>query len=97
MDEFARGMTGRRADAARYVCVAWPGSVLPFARRIVSQIRTINSVTAAANGRGGEIILSAALGAGREVELKLPGRYTLDAALRGALRSAPGVTWLEDV
>ncbi|MDB5440361.1 MAG: polymerase subunit alpha, partial [Caulobacteraceae bacterium] len=54
-------------------------------------------LTAASNGRGGEIILAAALGGGREVELKLPGRYALDGALRGALRSAPGVTWLEDV
>jgi DNA polymerase-3 subunit alpha len=39
----------------------------------------------------------AALGAGREIEMKLPGRYTLDAALRGALKTAPGVALLEDV
>ena len=32
----------------------------------------------------------------REVELKLPGRYRLDGALRGALKSAPGVVLLED-
>jgi DNA polymerase-3 subunit alpha len=31
-----------------------------------------------------------------EVELKLPGRYRLDGALRGALKSAPGVVLLED-
>jgi len=30
------------------------------------------------------------------VEIKLPGRYRLDAALRGALKSAPGVVMLED-
>jgi DNA polymerase-3 subunit alpha len=47
--------------------------------------------------RGGEIILVAALGAGCEVELKLPGAYTLDASLRGALKTAPGVAFLEDV
>ena len=29
-------------------------------------------------------------------ELKLPGRYVLDAAARGALKTAPGVTFLED-
>jgi DNA polymerase-3 subunit alpha len=29
--------------------------------------------------------------------LKLPGRYTLDASLRGALKTAPGVALLEDV
>lgn len=47
--------------------------------------------------RGGEMILVAALGPGREVEMKLPGRFSLDAALRGALKTAPGVTFLEDV
>ncbi|MDB5457949.1 MAG: polymerase subunit alpha [Caulobacter sp.] len=47
--------------------------------------------------RGGEVSLIAALGGGREIELKLPGRYTLDASLRGALKTAPGVALLEDV
>ncbi len=47
--------------------------------------------------RGGEVSLVAALGGGREIEMKLPGRYTLDAALRGALKTAPGVALLEDV
>jgi DNA polymerase-3 subunit alpha len=45
---------------------------------------------------GGEIVLIAALGAGREVEIKLPGRYMLDGALRGALKTAPGVSYLEE-
>ena len=48
-------------------------------------------------GRGGEVILVAGLGEGREVEVRLPGRFTLDAALRGALKTAPGVMYLEDV
>ena len=30
------------------------------------------------------------------MEIRLPGRYRLDAALRGALKSAPGVLMLED-
>jgi DNA polymerase-3 subunit alpha len=47
--------------------------------------------------RGGEVSLVAALGGGREIEMKLPGRYTLDASLRGALKTAPGVALLEDV
>jgi DNA polymerase-3 subunit alpha len=47
--------------------------------------------------RGGEIILVAGLDAGREVELKLPGRFALDSALRGALKTAPGVAYLEEV
>jgi DNA polymerase-3 subunit alpha len=50
-----------------------------------------------ATGQGGEVTLIAALDAGREVELKLPGRYTLDANLRGALKTAPGVVYLEEV
>jgi DNA polymerase-3 subunit alpha len=29
--------------------------------------------------------------------MKLPGRFTLDSALRGALKTAPGVAYLEDV
>jgi DNA polymerase-3 subunit alpha len=59
--------------------------------------------------RGGEITLVAAVtpaavtngASGRskacEVEVKLPGRFALDAALRGALKTAPGVLYLEDV
>ena len=51
---------------------------------------------AKADGKGGEVSLVAALDGRREVELKLPGRYRLDGALRGALKSAPGVVLLED-
>jgi DNA polymerase-3 subunit alpha len=53
--------------------------------------------SAAAQRGGGEVLLVAGLGEGREVEVKLPGRFTLDAALRGALKTAPGVMYLEDV
>ncbi|MFN3584698.1 DNA polymerase III subunit alpha [Phenylobacterium sp.] len=49
------------------------------------------------NPRGGEIVLVAALEVGREVELKLPGRFTLDGAVRGALKTAPGVVFVEDL
>jgi DNA polymerase-3 subunit alpha len=45
---------------------------------------------------GGDVMLVAGYPGGREVELKLPGRYVLDAAARGALKTAPGVTFLED-
>ena len=51
----------------------------------------------ASSARGGEISFIAALGGGREIEMRLPGRYMLDAALRGALKTAPGVALLEDV
>ncbi len=49
-----------------------------------------------ATSGGGDVVLVAGFPAGREVELKLPGRYVLDAAARGALKTAPGVTFLED-
>ena len=52
---------------------------------------------AAGAERGGDVILVAGLGAGREVELKLPGRYALGPALRSALKTAPGVAFLEEV
>ncbi|MNT78366.1 DNA polymerase III subunit alpha [compost metagenome] len=51
---------------------------------------------ARSQGKGGEVWLQATLGGRTEVEIKLPGRYRLDAALRGALKSAPGVIILED-
>jgi DNA polymerase-3 subunit alpha len=51
----------------------------------------------AASTRGGEVMLIAGMDGGREVELRLPGRFNLDAALRGALKTAPGVMFLEDV
>ncbi|WP_295227381.1 DNA polymerase III subunit alpha [uncultured Brevundimonas sp.] len=48
-------------------------------------------------GKGGEVsLMIAGLEQGREVEVKIPGRYRLDGALRGALKSAPGVVMLED-
>jgi len=46
---------------------------------------------------GGEVMFVAAFPGGREVELKLPGRYRLDPAIRGAIKMAPGVAALEDV
>jgi DNA polymerase-3 subunit alpha len=48
-------------------------------------------------GGGGEVTLIAPLEGGREIEMRLPGRFSLDAALRGALKTAPGVEYLEDV
>jgi DNA polymerase-3 subunit alpha len=46
---------------------------------------------------GGPVIFVAAFAGGREVEMRLPGRYQLDPAMRGALKIAPGVAFLEDV
>ena len=50
----------------------------------------------AASDRGGELSLVALLAGGREVEVKLPGRFRFDSALRGALKAAPGVMHLEE-
>ena len=50
----------------------------------------------ASTQRGGEVCVVAAMGGGCEIELKLPGRFSLDTALRGALKTAPGVLYLED-
>jgi DNA polymerase-3 subunit alpha len=49
------------------------------------------------NPRGGEIMLVAGVEGGREVEMRLPGRFTLDASVRGALKTAPGVVFVEDL
>ncbi len=46
---------------------------------------------------GGEVSLVASFGGGREIEVRLTGRYRLDPSARGALRTAPGVAVLEDV
>ena len=62
-----------------------------------AEIEAIKKRLGVANGRGGEVVLTAQLGVGREVELKLPGRFTLDAAVRGALKTAPGVVFVEDL
>ncbi len=53
-------------------------------------------LTAARNG-GGEVRFVAAFVGGREVELRLPGRYLLDPAHRGALKIAPGVAFVDDL
>ncbi len=50
-----------------------------------------------AEREGGEVILVAGTGDGREIELRLPGRFSLNPAVRGALKTAPGVAYLEEV
>jgi DNA polymerase-3 subunit alpha len=47
--------------------------------------------------RGGEVSVIAGVLEGCEVELKLPGRFVLDSNVRSALKTAPGVMYLEDV
>jgi len=81
--------------AVSFVCSLFEAIILSAT---VAEIEALKKrLEPAASPRGGEVSLIAALGGGREIEMKLPGRYTLDAALRGALKTAPGVALLEDV
>ena len=67
--------------------------VAPRSAEIEALKRRLEGV---AHTRGGEIVLVAGVGDGREVELKLPGRFKLDGAVRGALKTTPGVVFIED-
>jgi len=62
-----------------------------------AEIEAIKKRLGVSNGRGGEVVVVAQLGAGREVELKLPGRFELGGAVRGAIKTAPGVVFVEDM
>lgn len=68
--------------------------VAPRSAEIEALKKRLEGVT---DPRGGEILLVAGLGQGREVEMKLPGRFTLNGAVRGALKTAPGVVFVEDL
>ncbi|MDB5476276.1 MAG: dnaE, partial [Phenylobacterium sp.] len=68
--------------------------VAPRSAEIEALKKRLEAVT---NKRGGEIVIVAGIGGGREVELKLPGRFSLDTAARGALKTAPGVVFVEDL
>jgi DNA polymerase-3 subunit alpha len=62
-----------------------------------AEVESLKKRLRPASGPGGDVIIVAPFSGGREVELKLPGRYHLDPTVRGALKSAPGVAFLEDV
>ncbi|MFN3514348.1 MAG: DNA polymerase III subunit alpha [Phenylobacterium sp.] len=68
--------------------------VAPRSAEIEALKRRLEGV---ANPRGGEIVLVANGLNGREVEVKLPGRFSLDISVRGALKTAPGVVFVEDL
>ena len=46
--------------------------------------------------RGAEVVCVASLPGGREVEVRLPGRYRLDGPARAAVKTAPGVVMIEE-
>ncbi len=62
-----------------------------------AEIEALKKRLGVTSARGGEIVLVAGLEGGREVEMKLPGRFTLDGAVRGAIKTAPGVVFIEDM
>jgi DNA polymerase-3 subunit alpha len=66
----------------------------PRSAEIIALKKRLEGVT---NPRGGEIVVVANLDGAREVEVKLPGRFTLDGAVRGAIKTAPGVVFVEDL
>jgi DNA polymerase III subunit alpha len=68
--------------------------VAPRSAEVEALKRRLENV---ANPRGGEIILVAGIDGGREVEMKLAGRFSLDVSVRGALKTAPGVMFVEDL
>jgi DNA polymerase-3 subunit alpha len=82
------------AKAVENVVAGLRVHLAPRSAEIEALKKRLEGVT---NPRGGEIVLVAGVGAGREVEVKLPGRFTLDGAVRGAIKTAPGVTFVEDL
>jgi DNA polymerase-3 subunit alpha len=51
----------------------------------------VGSKRSAPTAADGEVSIVALLGAGAEVEMKLPGRYKVSPQIAGALKAVPGV------
>ncbi len=81
------------AKAVENVVAGLRVHVAPRSAEVEALKKRLEGVT---NPRGGEIVLVAGL-SGREIEMKLPGRFTLDGAVRGAIKTAPGVVFVEDL
>lgn len=64
---------------------------------VVAELEVLRKRLQPSTTGGAAVTFVAAFPGGREIELKLPGRYFLDAAVRGALKIAPGVALVEDV
>jgi DNA polymerase-3 subunit alpha len=63
----------------------------------IAEVEALKARLAPAQSGGGPVAFVAAFPGGREIELRLPGLWRLDPATRGFLKTAPGVTLLEDV
>jgi DNA polymerase-3 subunit alpha len=63
----------------------------------IAQIDALRTRLKPVSSGGGPVVFVAAFPGGREVEMRLPGRFALDPAVRGALKVAPGVALVEDL
>ncbi len=63
----------------------------------IAEIEALKARLKPAVSGGGPVVFVAAFPGGREVEMRLPGRFQLDPAVRGALKVAPGVAFVEDL
>ena len=63
----------------------------------IAEISALKARLRPAPSGGGPVVFVAAFPGGREVEMRLPGRFHLDPAVRGALKVAPGVAFVEDL
>ena len=93
---------GDDAEALDAVVAAAASAIRVFVapeRTVIDTLkRRLQPLGAARGGaeRGGEVSVVARVADGSEVEVRLPGHFNLDAALRGALKTAPGVLYLEE-
>jgi DNA polymerase-3 subunit alpha len=67
-------------------------------RVFVRDDKPLEAVSKRLDAKGdGEVSIVALLGAGAEVELKLPGRYKVSPQIAGALKAVPGVIEVQAV
>ena len=67
-------------------------------RVFVRDETTLDAVSRRLDAKGdGEVSIVALLGAGAEVELKLPGRYKVSPQIAGAIKAVPGVVEVQSV
>ncbi|HEY4918552.1 MAG TPA: DNA polymerase III subunit alpha [Xanthobacteraceae bacterium] len=67
-------------------------------RVFVRDETTLDAVSRRLEAKGdGEVSIVALLGAGAEVELKLPGRYKVSPQIAGAIKAVPGVVEVQSV
>jgi DNA polymerase-3 subunit alpha len=61
------------------------------------RLETMPAARAGQPNGDGEVSIVALLGAGAEVEMKLPGRYKVSPQIAGAIKAVPGVVEVQTV